>query len=127
MGAVRLCMSEANSLLPAAQHPHVLLRGVAQRLSPTLICGNDLEKVVLMTYVDRQKKTRYFEIENGLVMGLVRSGILYRATEISSPQDMIFGFNLQPWAWVELQKHPELLELPKGVDPRSIDIGEADD
>jgi hypothetical protein len=85
------------------------------------------EKVLLMTYMDRQTKTLYFEIENGLARGLEAHGILFRPSSISRAGDMVFAFNLQSWAWVELQGHPELLELPKGVDPRSVDIGEVDD
>jgi len=66
------------------------------------------EKNVLREYIGSQEATRCFEISDGIVNGLVVKGILYCSSNISVHYTS-FPFNLQPWAWKYLNKHPEIL------------------
>lgn len=66
------------------------------------------EKLVLREYIENQETTRYFEISDGIVNGLVAKKILYCASNIGAYYTS-FPFNLQPWAWKHLNEHPEIL------------------
>ena len=66
------------------------------------------EKLVLREYIENKETTRYFEISNGIVNGLVAKKILYCASNIGAYYKS-FPFNLQPWAWKYLNEHPEIL------------------
>ena len=67
------------------------------------------EKMVLREYTENQETTRYFQISDGIVNGLVAKGILYCSSNVGVHY-MSFSFNLQPWAWKYLDEHPEVLE-----------------
>lgn len=77
-------------------------RGHLKRLTPG-------EKEVLRGYLEADTRTRHFWLGEGNVRELEAHGILRRASNVGS-SGAGFPFNVQPWAWDYLQKHPELLE-----------------
>jgi len=70
------------------------------------------EKQVLRGYIDGQTRSQYFDVTSGLINGLVSESIIYRASNLSSPQYgmMAFAYNIQPWAWDYLNEHRDLLD-----------------
>lgn len=67
------------------------------------------EKDILARYILNQTKSRKLDPQSGIVNGLCDSGIIYPAGKFGT----LYGglaYNLQPWAWQELKKHPEYLE-----------------
>lgn len=66
------------------------------------------EKACLSPFILEERTSVRFQIEDGISAGLVRRGVLYRATNIG---DLLTGFdlNLQPWAREYLHDHPDLL------------------
>jgi hypothetical protein len=66
------------------------------------------EKEVLAKYINEDTKTRYLSVKSGVTGGLEAAGILYRSANLGSI-NFKFAFNIQPWAWRHLRKHPELL------------------
>jgi hypothetical protein len=49
-------------------------------------------------------------VNDGAIGGLKRNGIVFQAANISTPGSMSFPYNIQPWAWNYLHKHPDLLD-----------------
>ena len=80
-----------------------------QKLFQRLHTLSPEEKRMLKRYIAGQTKTQYISVMDGIAGGLQAMGILYRPTGMG---DFVegFAFNIQPWAWDHLQKHPELLE-----------------
>lgn len=78
------------------------------------------EKGYLNSYIDGGVNSLMCGADDGVMGGLVAKGITYRAANVG---DMIDGFayNLQPWAFEFLQKHPQLLE---GAVGRAMTPGE---
>jgi hypothetical protein len=76
------------------------------------------EKQVLRGYIDRNTKTQYFQLEDGVVSGLQRCGFLYRPTSMGRMVSG-FAFNIKPWVWNYLKAHPELLGGPED-DPEVV-------
>lgn len=69
------------------------------------------EKLVLRAYVENETRTRYWGIDNGVIRGLESTGILYRASNVSSGKHYgDFAFNVGDWAWEILTKHPDLVQ-----------------
>lgn len=66
------------------------------------------EKLVLAHYILLQTKSQQLDIGSGVTKSLEHSNIVYRASTIGWLSG--FAHNLQPWAWKELNAHPELLE-----------------
>jgi len=66
------------------------------------------EKLILRDYLRNNTKTQYYSMTNGIVSGLELEGILYKASNIGHVYK--FAFNIQPWVWNYLKKHPETLE-----------------
>lgn len=67
------------------------------------------EKRVLRGYIEGNTKTQYFRMDDGVVGGLVKPlGYLYVGAEIGY-MEKGFAFNIQPWLWDYLVKHPEIL------------------
>lgn len=64
------------------------------------------QKLVLHSYLSGNSDTQYFALEDGVVDGLVRMGVLYRAT--AGRLDS-WAFNIQPWAKKYLQKNLDLV------------------
>lgn len=67
------------------------------------------EKIMLADYVISQTKCMKQAYQDGIVQELQRANILYQASNLGNLMEG-FAFNLQPWAWEELQSHPEILE-----------------
>jgi hypothetical protein len=70
------------------------------------------EKRVLAEYVRENTTTCSHHVSDGVVGGLVAKGILFRASNFGHPGSTSFDYNLQPWAWRHLMKHPELVDAP---------------
>lgn len=72
------------------------------------------EKAYLRGYILDNTKTQYFEVTDGVVQGLVAAKILYRSASITGRYSKSYipmiAYNIQPWAWEYLNKHPELLD-----------------
>lgn len=67
----------------------------------------DPEKRILNGYIGSKTRSQYLSIESGIVNGLEAEGIIYRASTVGRLTD--WAYNIQPWAWEYLNKHPELL------------------
>lgn len=80
-----------------------------KKLRKRLFDLTDEEKKVLSQYLDDNTRTEYFNFTDGVILGLVDEYILYRVSN-SSDMPPVFPFNIQPWAWDYLRKHPELLK-----------------
>jgi len=77
------------------------------------------EQLYLSHYVDNNNTTQQFRINNGIVMGLKSKHILYIPSHISK-HDTYFDFNIQPWAFEELKKRPNLLEQGRGLKNNNV-------
>lgn len=69
------------------------------------------EKQILRGYIEGQTRTRYLDVNSGVVNGLAGESIIYRASSLSNPNAglMAFAYNIQPWAWAYLNDHRDLL------------------
>jgi len=67
------------------------------------------EKRTLAKYVCFNTKSQNLDCQSGIVNGLADAHVIYQSASIGS---LISGFayNIQEWAWAELNAHPELLE-----------------
>lgn len=81
------------------------VRGWAKRLKEL----TPEEKAHLQQYIQGNTQTRYYDLSDGVVKGLVAKKILYRATSLG--QGEAFAYNMQPWAWRRLKKRPDILAL----------------
>lgn len=68
------------------------------------------ERDLLREYIHNNTKTQSFPISHGVASGLECQGVLFRASNASHPGSVSFPYNIQPWAWHRLKKHPELLK-----------------
>lgn len=66
------------------------------------------EKEFLSGYIKNNTRTQSAHYSDGMINGLIAATIIYRSSNVSS-HHMSFPYNIQPWAWEYLQKHPELL------------------
>lgn len=67
------------------------------------------EKKVLRLYLEKETRTQTFDIENGVVSGLVSAKILYPAVHHG---DMFaFPINMEFLIWKYLREHPELVAV----------------
>lgn len=76
---------------------------------------------IISYYIINNTRTQSLNVADGVAMGLEQKYIIYRAAEIGSTSiklatlgDILFDFNIQPWAWRYLNKHKELLGLIQG-------------
>ena len=67
------------------------------------------EKAILREYIENQETTRYYPMSDGVVEGLVLQKVLYPSSQLGAG-GITFPYNIQPWAWTYLNKHPEILE-----------------
>jgi hypothetical protein len=67
------------------------------------------EKELLRGFIEGQTRTQYLSMADGRVGQLGTEKILFRASSLGEYVDA-FAYNIQPWAWEYLNKHPELLE-----------------
>ena len=68
------------------------------------------EKLLLREYIEQDTKTQSFPMSHGVASGLRLQGVLFQASNLSHAGSLTFPFNMQPWAWNLLKKHPELLD-----------------
>ncbi len=81
-----------------------LLRSKRERLHHL----SEAEKEILRGYIEEGTRTQHHSMSDGVVCGLQAECILFRASSLSCGWD-VFAYNLQPWAWDYLNKHPKLL------------------
>jgi hypothetical protein len=81
-----------------------LLRGRRERLHHL----SESEKEILRGYIEDGTRTQYLPMHGGVVGGLQAERIIFRASSLSKSYDY-FAYNIQPWAWEYLNKHPRLL------------------
>ena len=77
------------------------------------------ERQLLQRYIGGNTRTQNLNMEDGVVGGLEAEKMIYRASNISHAYTT-FAYNIQPWAWDYLHKHPELLK-GDGDDPEGPD------
>lgn len=77
------------------------------------------EKGYLVQYIHKRANSIYVGMDDGIMAGLQRKGITYRAANMGSLVDG-FAFNLQPWAREYLESNPNLLDghVGKPLTPR---------
>ncbi len=80
------------------------VRGGRQRLRQL----TPWEKEILRRFVERETRTQTLNFKDGVVAGLVDDSIIYQSSNLGTIHGN-FAYNIQPWAWKELRKHPELL------------------
>ncbi|BDR13791.1 superinfection exclusion B family protein [Vibrio sp. STUT-A11] len=80
------------------------LKGYQKRLHQ-LTVG---EKEVLLQYINQNTRTISLNYSDGVANELESARIIRRASNLAHYHD-VFPFNIQPWAWDYLSKHPELL------------------
>ena len=64
---------------------------------------------ILKQYIQKNTRTQYLDLTDGIVAGLEHNKILYQARNISAG-DTTFAYNMQPVAWNYLKKNPDVLE-----------------
>jgi len=67
------------------------------------------EKSILKGFVAENTRTQTLNFMDGVVSGLESAHIIYRASNAGT-MDGSFAYNIQPWAWDQLRKTPELLK-----------------
>lgn len=67
------------------------------------------EKQILRFYIAEQTKSNVLRIDDGIVQGLVSTGIIYRAASVGNMLEG-FSYNLSDFAWNYLSVYPHLLE-----------------
>lgn len=67
------------------------------------------EKAVLRGYMQKGTQSQMLDPMSGVTSGLAIKGIIYQAANIGM-LGYGFAYNIQPWAWDHLNKHPELWE-----------------
>jgi hypothetical protein len=81
-------------------------RDTLRRLSPS-------EKAILSKFILRRTKTVPLDVtrgvQQGVATGLVNDHIVYEAGTVPDYPSM-HVYNMEPWAWDELNAHTELLE-----------------
>lgn len=105
------CLAAYSLLLAHAIYwlkDRVVRRQSESRLLKALRNLSREEKLVLAEYILLQTKSQQLDIRSGVTKSLEHSNIIYLASTIGWLSD--FAHNLQPWAWRELNAHPELLE-----------------
>jgi hypothetical protein len=76
------------------------------------------EKAILRGFIEGQTRTQYLPISDGRVRQFEMERIIFRASKLGQYPDA-FAYNIQPWAWEYLNKHPEVLDpgdLPPAVE-----------
>lgn len=67
------------------------------------------ERDLLRRYLEDDTQTQFVSYTEGVANGLVAKGILYRASIVAA-HFQTFAYNIQPWAWQELKRHPEWVQ-----------------
>jgi hypothetical protein len=66
------------------------------------------EREILRAYIGGNTRTQKLPIESGVVSGLEWQYIIIKASNIGDFLDG-WAYNIQPWAWDYLHKHPDLI------------------
>lgn len=67
------------------------------------------ERKILRGYIQGDTRTQTFHIGDGAVRELESKLILRRASNLGAGSGWGFAYNIQPWAWDYLKRHPELV------------------
>jgi hypothetical protein len=67
------------------------------------------EQNILAFYLTNSARSQFLQFTDGVGEGLETCWIIRRASQIS--EGFYFPYNIQPWAWKYLKKHPELVGL----------------
>ena len=65
------------------------------------------EKRLLRSYIVENTHTQYLSLASGVVHALESEFIIYQAANMGRLHT--FAYNIHPWAWRYLRKHPELI------------------
>ena len=90
----------------------IVLRKSVERMQKRMNDMTPAEENILRKYVTEETRTQRLRVSDGVVQGLVQAGVLYRSTTVGDTGPggpPVFDYNIQPWAWDYLWKHPELL------------------
>ncbi len=68
------------------------------------------ERNLLRNYLTNNTTTMNLPFGDGLPMGLLQRSVLYLLNMIGASPGRPIAFNLEPWAWTILQKHPDLVQ-----------------
>jgi hypothetical protein len=74
----------------------------------------DDEKRVLRSYIGSQTRTQYLSVNDGVVNGLEREQVLFKAASVGHVEE--WAYNLELWAWDYLNQHPRLLAPNRKLD-----------
>lgn len=77
----------------------------------------EVEKEVLRFYLEEKTRTITWNLENGVVRGLVSVGIL--APAVPTGDIFEYPFNMSVHAWEYLQAHPDLIGHDRSKEKRS--------
>jgi hypothetical protein len=75
------------------------------------------EKQILRGFIEGQTRTQQLPIWDGRMRQFEIEQIIFRASELSQHPGTHFAYNIEPWAWDYLNKHPELLSGPESPGP----------
>ncbi|HAS6240173.1 TPA: hypothetical protein I7194_22360 [Vibrio vulnificus] len=70
-----------------------------------LLLLNKQEKLIIKQYIVNGEATLYRSYSDGVIGGLCKKNILYRASDMEEPL-MGFAFNIQPWVLNYYKEHP---------------------
>lgn len=82
------------------------------------------EREILRNYIGNGTRTQELDIASGVVNELENDFIIYRSSNIGHLSG--WAYNIQPWAWDYLNKHPELI-FTKAELKMLKEIRESDD
>lgn len=72
------------------------------------------EKEILREFIVHQTRSADFSIQDATVLGLEKRKFIIRVGNVGATGlGFIFPYNIQPWAWKYLNKHPKLLDIEK--------------
>lgn len=80
-----------------------------RNIKRTILNLSPEEKNILADYILQQTKSQQLSLLDGTANGLEASHLIYRSSNIGSEWGE-FAYNIQLWAWEELNAHPGLLE-----------------
>ena len=76
------------------------------------------EKELLKPYVEQNKRTMYFDLQDGAVSGLCSKNILFRSANVGLPASTSFAYNIQDVAYNIIKAKPAYLL----IDENKIEV-----
>ncbi|WP_217522020.1 super-infection exclusion protein B [Vibrio metschnikovii] len=70
---------------------------------------NKQEKLIIKQYINNDSATLYRSYSDGVIGGLCKKNILFRASDMADPFGN-FAFNIEPWVLKYYEEHPHLSE-----------------